>query len=234
MSPSSHGGQKIHQPCLPSINQPADSYESSVLFWAPEFYIQFLGSIFEQLLLETKTNSISFVTTLKQHIDTVHKMYIYHAWHPIRRQDILMCFTLLCLILSMCVCINFLNMIPMCAFLVWFMTCSEKAMATHSSTLAWKIPWTEEPGRLQSMGLQRVRHDWSDLAAAAARHVVIVQSLSRVWLFVTQWTAVCQASLSFTISQSLLKFMSIELVILTNQLILYCPLLLLPSNLSQH
>ena len=35
----------------------------------------------------------------------------------------------------------------------------EKEMATHSSTLAWKIPWTEEPGRLQSMGWQRVRHD---------------------------------------------------------------------------
>ena len=35
----------------------------------------------------------------------------------------------------------------------------EKVMATHSSTLAWKIPWTEEPGRLQSMGLQRVGHD---------------------------------------------------------------------------
>ena len=35
----------------------------------------------------------------------------------------------------------------------------EKAMAPHSSTLAWKIPWTEEPGRLQSIGLQRVGHD---------------------------------------------------------------------------
>ena len=35
----------------------------------------------------------------------------------------------------------------------------EKEMAIHSSTLAWKIPWTEEPGRLQSMGSQRVRHD---------------------------------------------------------------------------
>ena len=35
----------------------------------------------------------------------------------------------------------------------------EKEMATHSSTLAWKIPWTEKPGRLQSMGSQRVRHD---------------------------------------------------------------------------
>ena len=36
----------------------------------------------------------------------------------------------------------------------------EKAMAPHSSTLAWKIPWTEEPKRLQSMGLLRVGHDW--------------------------------------------------------------------------
>ena len=36
----------------------------------------------------------------------------------------------------------------------------EKAMAPHSSTLAWKIPWTEEPGRLQSMGSQGVGHDW--------------------------------------------------------------------------
>ena len=35
----------------------------------------------------------------------------------------------------------------------------EKEMAIHSSTIAWKIPWTEEPGRLQSMGSQRVRHD---------------------------------------------------------------------------
>ena len=37
----------------------------------------------------------------------------------------------------------------------------EKAMATHSSTLAWKIPWAEEPGGLQSMGSRRVAHDWA-------------------------------------------------------------------------
>ena len=36
----------------------------------------------------------------------------------------------------------------------------EKEMTTHSSILAWKIPWTEEPGRLQSMGSQGIRHDW--------------------------------------------------------------------------
>ena len=40
---------------------------------------------------------------------------------------------------------------------------SEKAMAPHSSTLAWKIPWMEEPGRLQSMGSLRVGHDWATL-----------------------------------------------------------------------
>ena len=40
----------------------------------------------------------------------------------------------------------------------------ENEMATHSSILAWKMPWTEEPGRLQSIGLQRVGHDWNDVA----------------------------------------------------------------------
>ena len=44
----------------------------------------------------------------------------------------------------------------------------EKEMATHSSVLAWRIPGTGEPGGLPSMGSHRVRHDWSDLAAAAA------------------------------------------------------------------
>ena len=39
----------------------------------------------------------------------------------------------------------------------------EKEMATHSSIFAWEIPWAEEPGRLQSMGSQRVGHDRSDL-----------------------------------------------------------------------
>ena len=59
--------------------------------------------------------------------------------------------------------------------------------------------------------------------------VVVVQSLSHVWLFVTTWTAACQASLSFTISQSLLKLMYIGSVMPSNYFILYCPLLLLPS-----
>ena len=45
----------------------------------------------------------------------------------------------------------------------------EEEMATHSSVLAWRIPGTEEPGGLLSMGSHRVGHDWSDLAAAAQR-----------------------------------------------------------------
>ena len=56
-----------------------------------------------------------------------------------------------------------------------------------------------------------------------------VQSLSRVWLFVTPWTTACQASLSITNSQSSPKPMSIESVIPSSHLILCCPLLLLPS-----
>ena len=63
--------------------------------------------------------------------------------------------------------------------------------------------------------------------------IVVVQSLSRVWLFVTPWTATRQASLSFTISQSLLKRMSIEWVMPSNHLILSPPS---PAalNLFQH
>ena len=55
---------------------------------------------------------------------------------------------------------------------------------------------------------------------------VVVQSLNCDWLFATPWAAASQASLSFTIFWSLLKFMSIESVMLSNHLILYCPLLL--------
>ena len=59
--------------------------------------------------------------------------------------------------------------------------------------------------------------------------IVVVLSLSRVQLFATPWTEAHQASLSFTVSQSLLKFVSIESVMPYNLLVLCCPLLLLPS-----
>ena len=58
----------------------------------------------------------------------------------------------------------------------------EKAMAPHSSTLAWKIPCTEEPGGLPSMGSHRVWHDWSDLAAAAAAAASFSDLLSQLLL----------------------------------------------------
>ena len=58
-------------------------------------------------------------------------------------------------------------------------------MATHSSILAWRIPGTGRPGGLPSMGWHRVRHDWSDLAGAAAESVVVGHSAligSRHWI----------------------------------------------------
>ena len=50
----------------------------------------------------------------------------------------------------------------------------EEGMATHSSIPAWRIPWTEEPGSLQSIGLQGVRCDWSDLAHT---HTYIIDAI---------------------------------------------------------
>ena len=61
--------------------------------------------------------------------------------------------------------------------------------------------------------------------------MVVVQSLSCVWLFVIPWTAACKASLSFTVFWNLLRFLSVELVMPSNHLIFFCPLLLLPSVL---
>ena len=92
-------------------------------------------------------------------------------------------------------------------------------------------------------GLISFRIDWFDLLSSQSalksllrveKHkfepqyivVAVIQSLWRVGLFAITWTEACQAPLSSTISQSLLKFMSIESVILSNHLILCCPLLL--------
>ena len=82
---------------------------------------------------------------------------------------------------------------------------------------------------------------WAWACAAARNHcavpqgcgksltTVVVQLLGHIWLFVTPWAAACQTSLSFSISWSLLKLMSIESVMSSNYLILCCPLLFLPS-----
>ena len=74
-------------------------------------------------------------------------------------------------------------------------------MATHSSVLARRIPGTGEPSGLRSMGLNRVGHDWSDLAAAAAVHAYVLVCFSRVWLFATLWTVACQTPQSMEFSR---------------------------------
>ena len=63
----------------------------------------------------------------------------------------------------------------------------EKAMATHSSVLAWRIPGMEEPGGLPSMGSHRVRHNWSDLAAAAAAVAHCIDILHLLHIFLHCW-----------------------------------------------
>ena len=58
---------------------------------------------------------------------------------------------------------------------VWFLGGEyplEKELATHSSILAWRIPWTKEPGRLQPVGSQRIRQDWRDLACVGFNKIV--------------------------------------------------------------
>ena len=85
----------------------------------------------------------------------------------------------------------------------------EKEMATHSSVLAWRIPGTGEPGVLPSMGSHRVRHDWSDLAAAAAAGYIAWPSTNGplVWLTAPRWgghgarapSCVSQTSPTFTL-----------------------------------
>ena len=133
-------------------------------------------------------------------------------------------------------------------------------MAAHSSILAWRIPWTEEPGGPQTMELQRVGHDWSNLAHIHANVVKFIFIILR-WIcpFLTvpwfmkcfwEWkishhvSSVAQlcptlcdpmnwstpVSLSITNSRSSLRLMSIESVMPSSHLILCLPLLLPPIS----
>ena len=94
-------------------------------------------------------------------------------------------------------------------------------MATHSTFLAWRIPmdsrawWTTVHGGPKEL----------DMTERRSTHISSVQSLSCVHLFVTPWTAAHQASLPFTIFQSLLRFMSIVSVMPSNHLFVCYPLL---------
>ena len=68
----------------------------------------------------------------------------------------------------------------------------EKEMATHASVLVWRIPGTGEPGGLPSMGSQRVRHDWSDLAAAAAGNAKTCMHMLYQHMAECFWSSVIQ------------------------------------------
>jgi len=61
----------------------------------------------------------------------------------------------------------------------------EEEMATHSSTLAWDIPWTEEPGRLLYIGMQRVGHDWNDSACASTDLLLVANLLTSLSLMLS-------------------------------------------------
>ena len=98
-----------------------------------------------------------------------HKyMYIHILFHVLFHYDLLQSITdsSLCYVIGPCLsilysrCISFSHQNNSMELHI-LVSSLEKAMAPHSSTLAWKTPWTEEPGRLQSMGSLRIGHDWA-------------------------------------------------------------------------
>ena len=85
-------------------------------------------------------------------------------------------------------------------FCIWIAI--SKEMATHSSFLAWKIPWTEEPGRLQSIGSQKSRTRLSDFTwISSCVCECVLNYFSCVWLFATPWTVALWAPLSMEFSR---------------------------------
>ena len=89
---------------------------------------------------------------------------------------------------------------------VWFLGLEDplkKGMATHSTILAWRIPWTEEPGRLQSMALQRVGHDWSVNSHTHRRSLCTI-----FWLFSYRGTLSFPGKLVWVIKKHKLTHLS--------------------------
>ena len=109
---------------------------------------------------------------------------------------------------------------------------NEKGYGTPKRTFLTFWFYWNTPG--VAYGKQQQQQKKTSVFILFLKHVNSVQLLKHVWLFVTPWTTARQASLSTTDSQSLLKLMSIESVMPSIHLILCHPLLLLPSNLSQH
>ena len=110
-----------------------------------------------------------------------------------------------------------------CQQSLWSLACKHSMSPLPPSP--WHSPWVS----MFSHG--HLMRTWIILYYEHTLLQYVVQSLSCVWLFVTPRTAALQASLSFTLSQSLFKFMSVELVMISNHLILCNSLLLLPSIL---
>ena len=107
----------------------------------------------------------------------------------------------------------------------------EKAVAPHTSTLAWKIPWTEEPGRLQSMGSRRVGHDWeTSLSLFTFMHWRRKWQPTPVFLPGESqgrgscWAAIC----GIAQSQTQLKRLSSSIYIYFSRLKQICPILWFP------
>ena len=102
----------------------------------------------------------------------------------------------------------------------------QKEMATHSSVPAWRIPWTKEPGMLQSMRSQRVGHDWGTIthSFSSVHFSCLVMSDSLRPHGLQHTRPPCPSP-----TPGLYSFMSIESVMQSNHLILCCPLLLPPS-----
>ena len=122
---------------------------------------EFRSFLYDEWLQACYLTSL-WLSFLKQYKDysnrTYHKVIVKFSWveHVKFLEQQVACFKLL----------RVPGKIKNYSEIFFFFSClivrnTEKAMASHSSTLAWKIPWTEEPGGLQSRGLPRVGHDWA-------------------------------------------------------------------------
>ena len=121
------------------------------------------------ILLNPTDSSYHLVSTLHSKIsllpptsfmlllsDILHFYYVYiHQFNSVTQLCLTVCDPMDCSIPGLPVHHQLLE------FTIYYIYLTEKAMAPHSNTLAWKIPWTEEPGGLQSMGSLRVGHDWA-------------------------------------------------------------------------
>ena len=96
----------------------------------------------------------------------------------------------------------------------------EKGTATHSSSLAWRIPWTQEPGILQSMGSQRVRHDWGAFIPALQADSLLLRHQASPYvcvcvciIYICMCVSVCVCTLIYSYPKMLCRLNQVEEVI---------------------